>query len=113
MHNIVLAIHIILALLLIVSVLMQRSEGGGLGIGGGNAKTASRGGLDGLGRATWILAGAFMITSLTLTIMATRASGTSNILDSLPTSAPVSTDATSNTNPDNTVPTLPTEAPSN
>ena len=36
MENIILIIHVILALLLIVSVLLQRSDGGALGIGSGS-----------------------------------------------------------------------------
>ena len=109
MQNIVLTVHIILAVLLIGAVLMQRSEGGGLGIGGGgNAKTGSRGGLDGLGKATWYLAAGFVATSPTLTIMATQSSGKSSILDSL-----VGDTASESTpiNTDNAVPDLPTDAP--
>ncbi len=85
MLNIVLAIHLILAVLLIVVVLMQRSEGGGLGIGGGgnNSKSASLGKLDGLQRATWSLGAAFFVTSIVLTLMAARDSGNNSLLDQL------------------------------
>lgn len=111
MQNIVLAIHIILAVLLIGAVLMQRSEGGGLGIGGGgNAKTGSRGGIDSLGKATWYLAAAFIGTSLTLTIMATQSTGTASIIDSLVDSAPVSTDGAIDEG--NALPELPSETSS-
>ncbi len=110
MQNIVLAIHIILAILLIGAVLMQRSEGGGLGIGGGgNAKTGSRGGLDGLGKATWYLAAGFIATSLTLTIMATQSTGTASILDSLVDSAPVSSEGA--VDESNALPELPSDTP--
>jgi len=69
MENVVLTIHLILALLLIGVVLLQRSEGGGLGMGGGGAISA-RGAATALGKITWVLAGAFIVTSITLTIMA-------------------------------------------
>ena len=39
MENVVLVIHLLLALALIGTVLLQRSEGGGLGIGGGGGAT--------------------------------------------------------------------------
>jgi preprotein translocase subunit SecG len=78
MSAVVLVIHLILALAIIVLVLLQRSEGGGLGIGGGG------GGLGGfatpqatanaLTRLTWILAGCFLVTSLTLGILAAHGS---------------------------------------
>ena len=107
MLNIILAIHVMLAVFLIIVVLMQRSEGGGLGIGGGgNAKTASRGGLDGIGKLTWYLAAGFIATSLTLTIMAANASGTSSTLDNILNQAPKATteDATN-------APALPLDTP--
>ncbi len=88
MENIVLAIHLILAFGLICVVLLQRSEGGGLGIGGGGGGGAvsGRAAATALGKATWIFAVGFMITSLTLTVMAQRNAGGSVIdgLDSLP-----------------------------
>ncbi|MCK6417429.1 MAG: preprotein translocase subunit SecG [Alphaproteobacteria bacterium] len=73
MENVVLAIHLILALGIILLVLLQRSEGGGLGIGqrGGMGGLASpRGAANFLTRATAICAGLFFITSLILGIMA-------------------------------------------
>ena len=89
MENIVLAVHLILALGLIGVVLLQRSEGGGLGIGGGGGGGAvsGRAAATALGKATWIFAVGFMITSLTLTIMAQRNSGGS-VIDSLGADVP-------------------------
>ncbi len=85
MLNILLAIHLIIAVLLIILVLMQRSEGGGLGIGGGgnNGKSASLGKLDGLQKATWALGSAFLISSIVLTIVAANTQGNSSVLDQL------------------------------
>ena len=83
MQNVVLIIHLILSVSLIGIVLLQRSEGGGLGIGGGG------GGNNGGGRpkaaplakVTWIIAVAFLITSITLTIIAAQNSVGSSVTD--------------------------------
>lgn len=88
MENVILIVHLFLALGLIGVVLLQRSEGGGLGIGGGGGAMSQRAPLTALGKVTWILAIGFIITSITLTVIAaSNASGTS-ILDRLGTSAP-------------------------
>ena len=59
-----------LVLALIGVVLLQRSEGGGLGIGGGGGFMSSRGSANLLTRTTAILAGCFFATSLVLSILA-------------------------------------------
>lgn len=88
MENVILIVHLLLALGLIGVVLLQRSEGGGLGIGGGGGAMSQRAPLSALGKLTWILAVGFICTSLTMTVLAARnASGTS-ILDRLGTAAP-------------------------
>ena len=82
MQNVVLIIHLLLALGIIGVVLLQRSEGGGLGIGGGNmGPQAGRPPLTGLAKLTWGLAGAFIITSLTLTVFAAQQSADGSVLD--------------------------------
>ena len=83
MQNIVLIVHLLLALTLIGVVLLQRSEGGGLGIGGGTGPQSSRPPLTGLAKVTWALAIAFIATSLTLTIIAAQQSATGSVLDRL------------------------------
>ena len=70
MQQVVLVIHLMLVLALIGVVLLQRSEGGGLGIGGGGGFMTSRGTANVLTRATAILAGLFFVTSLVLSILA-------------------------------------------
>ena len=75
MTAVVIVIHLMLAIAMILVVLIQQSEGGGLGIGGG-----SGGGMGGfmtgratanlLTRATAVIAAAFMATSLLLAILA-------------------------------------------
>ena len=82
MENIVLTIHLILALALVGVVLLQRSEGGGLGIGGGGGGVVSgRSAATALGKITWFLAIAFIITSLTLTVLARRNSAETSVID--------------------------------
>ena len=84
MQNVVLIVHLLLALSLIGVVLMQRSEGGGLGIGGGDgAPGAGRPPLTAMAKLTWGLAIAFIATSLTLTIIAAQQSATTSVLDRL------------------------------
>jgi len=83
MENIVLTVHLLLALALILTVLLQRSEGGGLGIGGGGGGgdlMSGRGAATALSKLTWALAIAFLITSLTLTILATQNSRGSSVV---------------------------------
>jgi preprotein translocase subunit SecG len=70
MQHVVIVVHLMLVLALIGVVLLQRSEGGGLGIGGGGGFMTSRGTANVLTRATAILAGLFFVTSLTLSILA-------------------------------------------
>lgn len=99
MENVVLVIHLFLALAIIGLVLLQRSEGGGLGIGGnsggaGNFASA-RGTANFLTRMTGIMAGLFFLTSLVLGIMAGQhTSQNKGILSNLDTtSAPISAPA--------------------
>lgn len=72
MENVILTVHLILALMLIGVVLLQRSEGGGL-LSGGGAMSA-RGAANALTKVTWGLAIAFIATSITLTMIAARKS---------------------------------------
>jgi preprotein translocase subunit SecG len=94
MTTVLLVIHILLALALIGVVLLQRSEGGGLGIGGGGGGgggmsgfLTGRGTANLLTRTTAILAAGFMLTSITLTILAGGGQPES-ILDTLPGETP-------------------------
>jgi len=98
MENVVLVIHLILAVCLIGIVLMQRSEGGGLGIGGGGGGggvVSSRSAATALGKVTWVLAIGFICTSIGLTIIAAEKSAGASVVDRLVdtpvTTAPVET----------------------
>lgn len=84
MENVVLIVHLIIAFCLIGIVLMQRSEGGGLGIGGGGGGAMSgRSAATALGKLTWGFAIAFIATSITLTIFAARNSADTSVIDRL------------------------------
>ena len=96
MQAIILVVHLLVVIGLIVTVLLQRSEGGGLGMGGSGGGGGGMGGfLTGRGtanlltRATAILAATFFVTSLTLSILADGGSKPTSILDDLPTTAPL------------------------
>ena len=83
MTTIVFVIHILIALTLICLVLLQRSEGGALGMGGGGGggMMSSRSSANLLTRATAVLAGCFMVTSLVLTMLAGSGTRPPSILD--------------------------------
>ena len=70
MQTVLIVIHLMVVLALVGVVLLQRSEGGGLGIGGGSGFMTARGAANALTRATGILAVAFFATSLGLSLLA-------------------------------------------
>jgi preprotein translocase subunit SecG len=68
--TIVVVVHLMIVVAMIGVVLLQKSEGGGLGIGSAGGFLTSRGTANVLTRATAILAALFFLTSLSLSIMA-------------------------------------------
>jgi len=89
MENVILIIHLIVAVCLIGIVLLQRSEGGGLGMGGGGGGVMSgRAAAGALGKLTWLFAIFFIGTSIALTIIAAEKSADTSVLDRI-TDAPV------------------------
>ncbi|WP_395648324.1 preprotein translocase subunit SecG [Terricaulis sp.] len=88
MQIIVLSIHLLVCVALIGLVLLQRSEGGALGMGGGggSALMSGRGAADALARMTSFAGGFFLVTSLSLTFISGAASPGDgrSIFDSLP-----------------------------
>jgi preprotein translocase subunit SecG len=68
--TLVVVVHLMIVVAMIGVVLLQKSEGGGLGIGSGGGFLTSRGTANVLTRATAILAALFFITSLGLSILA-------------------------------------------
>lgn len=97
MTTILLTIHIIIAIALVGTVLLQRNEGGGLGIGGssGGGFMTARGTANLLTRTTAILAAMFFATSIGLAIIAGAGnqpvSIVNEVLNSAPASAPAPT----------------------
>lgn len=86
MFQILLVIHLIVTCALVGIVLIQRSEGGGLGsvAGSGNmGANAPRAKADILTRTTGILAAIFMVTSLSLVIITTHNNGSVGLVEQL------------------------------
>jgi preprotein translocase subunit SecG len=84
METVIVVVHLMVVLALVGVVLLQRSEGGGLGIGGGSGFMTARGAANALTRATAILAAAFFITSLGLSLLARYGAQPLDILDRQP-----------------------------
>ena len=84
METVIIVIHLMIVLALVGVVLLQRSEGGGLGIGGGSGFMTARGAANALTRATAILAAAFFATSLGLSLIARYGAQPLDILDRQP-----------------------------
>ena len=87
MQTVIIVIHLMVIVALIAVVLMQRSEGGALGIGGAGNFLSTRGQANILTRATAILAAAFFVTSISLTLIAKYTPSESSILDKVPGAA--------------------------
>jgi preprotein translocase subunit SecG len=109
--DVIIVIHLMVIVALVGVVLIQRSEGGALGIGGSNNFLTGRGTGNVLTRATGILAAAFFATSLGVTILTRMTAPPSAILDTVPAvtapapeaAVPAAGDATT------TTPAVPTE----
>lgn len=84
METVLIVVHLMIVLALVGVVLVQRSEGGGLDIGGGSGFMTARGAANALTRATAILAAAFFATSLLLSIIARYGDKPTDILDRAP-----------------------------
>jgi preprotein translocase subunit SecG len=89
MTTILLVIHLFLAIGLVISILLQRSEGGALGIGGsggggGGGMMTARGQANFLTRVTAVLATGFIITSLVLAIIASQNRKPRSVIDVAP-----------------------------
>ena len=84
MQTIILVIHLLIALGLVGVILIQRSEGGALGMGGGSGSgggfMTGRAGADLLTRTTAFLAASFFVTSMILAILASSETESPSIL---------------------------------
>ena len=82
MENIILVLNVILAVLLVVVILLQKSEGGALGLGASqDSFISSRSAGNVLTKATAIIATLFIITSISLTIMSKEEFSTQSVLE--------------------------------
>ena len=82
MENIVLVLNIILAIILVAIILLQKSEGGALGLGVSQdsfISSRSAGGI--LTKLTAIIATLFIITSISLTIISNEEYSSSSVLE--------------------------------
>lgn len=93
MQAVLLVIQLIVSVALIGVVLLQRSEGGALGMGGGGSGLGGlfspRGAADTLTRTTALLAIAFFVSSLGLTLLALRGHPESTVVPGVPISSPI------------------------
>ena len=84
MENIVLTLNIILAILLVIVVLLQKSDGGALGIGASQESfISSRSAGNFLTKTTAIIATLFIITSVSLTIISNEGKSSSSVLEKI------------------------------
>ena len=116
MQAVLIIVHLFVAVALIFVVLLQRSEGGALGMGGGGSGLGGlfspRGAASTLSRTTAILGIAFFATSLTLTILALGGRRPTSILNqTVPGTTIPGTPGTPPTLPSRQSPTLPAPNP--
>ncbi|HZP21334.1 MAG TPA: preprotein translocase subunit SecG [Bauldia sp.] len=83
METVIIVIHLMVVAALVAVVLLQRSEGGALGIGGQNAFLSSRAQGNVLTRSTAILAAVFFATSIGLALLSRFEEKPSSILDTV------------------------------
>ena len=82
MQSVLIVIHILIVVSLIVVVLLQRSEGGALGAGGGTGSfMTGRGQANALSRATAVLGALFFATALLMSIISSWSRAPHSILD--------------------------------
>lgn len=86
MQTVLIVIHLMVVIALVVVVLLQRSEGGALGIGssGTGGLFTGRGQANALTRATAVLAGIFFATSIALTVLASYSRAPKSIFEGQP-----------------------------
>jgi preprotein translocase subunit SecG len=104
MITVIIVIHLMLAVALIGVIMVQKSEGGALGMGSGGMGgfMSGRSAANLLTRTTAILAAGFFATSIALALLATAQRSGHNIIDTGPAPAP-----TSPGSPASPVPSLP------
>ena len=90
MQTVIIVVHLMIVLAMVGLILLQKSEGGGLGMGGGGGLgfLSSRGTANVLTRTTAILAAVFFVTSLLLSMIAGFDRKPRSILDTAPQPGP-------------------------
>ena len=84
MENFILILNIVLAILLIVVILLQKSEGGALGLGVSQDNfISSRSASSFLTKSTAIIATLFIITSISLTVMSRDEISNTSVLETI------------------------------
>ena len=107
MQTVIIVIHLFVVLDLIGVVLLQKSEGGALGMGGGGGFMSSRGSANVLTRATAILAGAFFLTSFGLSVLAMGSGHQGSIFKPSATTVPLAPAPTTQAPPPPSGPQVP------
>ena len=112
MQAILIVFELLVAVALIVTVLLQRSEGGALGMGGGGSGLGGlfspRGAADTLTRTTAILAALFFLTCLGLNLLALHGRNEKSFLEAPVSGAPLPIQKAPAPTPANPVPGVPT-----
>ena len=84
MENFIIILNVIFAILLVVIILIQKSEGGALGIGASQESfVSSRSASNFLSKSTAIIATLFIITSISLTIMSKKEFSTGSVIEKI------------------------------
>jgi len=81
LQTLLLIVHLLIAIALVATVMLQRSEGGALGMGGGGGLMTGRGAANFLTRTTAVLAALFFATSIALAFTAGRHQQPASIID--------------------------------
>ena len=89
MITVIIVVHLVIAISLIAVVLLQKSEGGALGMGGGGMSgfMSGRSTANLLTRTTAVLAAAFFATSIALAVLASQQRAPRSIIDQGPASS--------------------------
>ena len=86
MQTVIIVIHLMIVIVMIGAVLLQKSEGGGLGMGGGAGFMSSRGTANLLTRTTAVLAAGFFVTSLLMSWLSSLDRKPTSIIGNQPAS---------------------------
>jgi preprotein translocase subunit SecG len=113
MHSVLLTIHLIACIALIIAIMLQRSEGGALGMSGGGTGglISGRGAAGMLVRVTMGLAAVFFVTSISMTYLNNQAAHAPSALDQPATTSNPFGTPSGTTTPGATAPTTTTPDP--